>query len=98
MSEARVHHIPESEERRVAWRVEAEMLHARLDAIEEVGRATHDCIIGHIAEERETKAAIDELILLWRGSKLVVSGFKLLIPIFAGLLGAALWAKDHIKW
>lgn len=86
------------EERRVAWRVEAEMLHARLDAIEEVGRATHDCIIGHIAEERETKAAIDDLILLWRGSKLVVSGLKILIPVCAALLGAAMWFKDHVKW
>ena len=98
MSDARVHHMPESEERRVSWRAEAEMLHARLDAIESLSRETHGLMAGHIAEERETKAAIDELILLWRGSKLVVSGFKLLIPIFAGLLGAALWAKDHIKW
>lgn len=98
MPEARAHQIPEADERRVAWRAEAEMLHARLDAIEEVGRATHDCIIGHIAEERETKAAIDELILLWRGSKLVVSGFKIMIPICAALLGAALWMKDHVKW
>ena len=74
------------------------MLHARLDAIESLSRATHDSIIGHIAEERETKAAIDELILLWRGSKLVVSGFKILIPVCAALLGAAMWFKDHVKW
>lgn len=83
---------------RRSWKGEADMLHARLDAIEEVGRATHDCIIDHIAEERETKAAIDELIILWRGSKLVVSGFKIMIPICAALLGAAMWFKDHVKW
>lgn len=83
---------------RRSWKGEADMLHARLDAIEEVGRATHDCIIGHLAEERETKAAIDELIILWRGSKLVVSGFKIMIPICAALLGAAMWFKDHVKW
>lgn len=88
----------QGEERRLAWRAEAEMLHARLDAIEEVARSTHDSIITHIAEDRETKAAIDELILLWRGSKLVVSGFKILIPVAAALLGAALWIKDHVKW
>ncbi|WP_350497464.1 hypothetical protein [Accumulibacter sp.] len=88
----------QGEERRLAWRAEAEMLHARLDAIESLSRATHDSIIGHIAEERETKAAIDELILLWRGSKLVVSGFKILIPVCAALLGAAMWFKDHVKW
>jgi len=92
---------PEQEqpvERRATWRAEADNLHERLDTIEALSRATHDSVIEHIAEERGTKAAIDELILLWRGSKLVVSGFKLLIPIFAGLIGAALWAKDHIKW
>jgi len=38
------------------------------------------------------------LILLWRGSKLVVSGFKIMTPICAALLGAALWLKDHVKW
>lgn len=97
MPEALVHQIPEAEERRVAWRVKAEILHARLDAIEELGEKRNS-IIGHIAEERETKAAIDELILLWRGSKLVVSGFKILIPVAAALLGAALWLKDHVKW
>lgn len=87
----------QGEERRVLWRMEAEMLHARLDAIEALSRDTHSLVSGHIAEERETKAAIDELVLLWRGSKLMVSGFKILIPVAAALLGAALWLKDHIK-
>ena len=88
----------QSVERRQNWRVEAENLHERLDAIEALSRATHDSVVAHIAEERGTKAAIDELILLWRGSKLVVSGFKILIPAAAALLGAALWVKDHVKW
>ena len=85
-------------ERRQTWRVEADNLHERLDTIEALSRATHDSVVAHIAEERGTKAAIDELILLWRGSKLVVSGFKILIPVAAALLGAALWVKDHVKW
>jgi len=88
----------QSVERRQNWRVEADNLHERLDAIEALSRATHDSVVAHIAEERGTKAAIDELILLWRGSKLVVSGFKILIPAAAALLGAALWVKDHVKW
>ena len=88
----------QSVERRQNWRVEADNLHERLDAIEALSRATHDSVVAHIAEERGTKAAIDELILLWRGSKLVVSGFKILIPVAAALLGAALWVKDHVKW
>ena len=78
--------------------MEAEMLHARLDALEALLRDTHGLISGHIAEERETKAAIDELVLLWRGSKLMVSGFKILIPVAAAAIGAVLWIKDHVKW
>jgi hypothetical protein len=85
-------------ERRATWRAEADSLQARLDTIESLSRATHDTLIEHIAGERGTKAAIDELVLLWRGSKLVVSGFKILIPIAAAALGAALWIKDHVKW
>ena len=91
-------------DRRKSWQGEAAVLHGRLDRIEDLARdtqdlarATHDTVVAHVAEERETKAAIDELILLWRGSKLVVSGFKILIPVFAALLGAAIWVKDHFK-
>ena len=54
-------------------------------------------LVAHVAEERETKAAIDELILLWRGSKLVVSGFKILIPVVA-LIGAAIRSGRPFKW
>lgn len=92
------------EERR-SWQGEATILHNRLASIEELAvdtqklaRSTHDSIIAHVAEERETKAAIDELILLWRGSKMMVSAFKILIPVAAALVGAAVWVKDHVKW
>jgi hypothetical protein len=85
-------------ERRLSWRAEAEVLHGRLDTIEAVSRATHDTVVAHVAEERETKAAIEELILLWRGSKMMVSAAKILIPIAAALVGAAVWVKDHVKW
>lgn len=86
------------EERRLSWKAEADGLRERLEAIESVARATHDTVIAHVAEERETKAAIDELILLWRGSKMMVSAFKILIPIAAALVGAAVWVKEHVKW
>lgn len=89
---------------RRSWQGEAAILHGRLESIEELARdtqglarSTHDSIITHIAEERETKAAIDELILLWRGSKMMVSAFKILIPIAVALVAAAAWMKDHMK-
>ena len=74
------------------------MLHGRVDTIEALSRATHDTVVAHVAEEREMKAAIEELILLWRGSKMMVSAAKILIPIAAALVGAALWVNDHVKW
>ena len=86
------------DERRLSWRTEAEVLHGRPDTIESLSRATHDTVVAHVAEERETKAAIEELILLWRGSKMMVSAFKILIPIAATLIGAVIWVKDHVKW
>ena len=55
-------------------------------------------VVAHVAEERETKAAVEELIMLWRGSKMMVSVFKVIIPIAAALVGAAVWVKDNVKW
>lgn len=94
---------------RRSWRGEAAILRHRLDSIEELARdtqglsrLTHDTIVAHVAEERETKAAIDELILLWRGSKMMVSAFKILIPVVATLVSAAWWltgwVREHVKW
>ena len=74
-----------------------EILQRRLDIIEELSRATHDSLIAHVAEERSTRAAIDELVVLWRGSKLIVSAFKIIIPIVAALVGGAMWLKDHVR-
>lgn len=74
-----------------------EILQRRLDIIEELSRATHDSLIAHVAEERSTRAAIDELVVLWRGSKLMVSAFKIIIPIVAALVGGAMWLKDHVR-
>ncbi len=85
-------------EDRRTWKGEASALNARLEAIEALARATHDCVIGHVESEKETREAIGELILLWRGSKMMVSAFKILIPIAAALVGVAVWVKDHFKW
>ena len=89
---------------RRSWQGEADALHRKLESIEEMARntqglaqLTHDTIVSHVAEERQTKAAIDELILLWRSSKLVISGFKFMIPIVAAMFGAVLWIKDYFK-
>lgn len=85
------------EDRRI-WHDEAAALHERLDKIEKLAEETHTYMVAHIESEKETKAALDELILLWRGSKIMVSAAKLVIPVFAAIIGAAVWARDHFKW
>ena len=48
----------------------------------------------HIKTEKEVKPAIDELVALWKGS-------KILIPILASAAAMVwavfAWAKDHVK-
>ena len=48
----------------------------------------------HIAKEEETITALKDLVLVWKGSKLI-------IPALGGLVIAAWafyeWAKDHLK-
>lgn len=85
-------------EDRRTWHDEAAALHERLDKIEKLAEETHTYMVAHIESEKETKAALDELILLWRGSKMVVSAAKLVIPIFAAIIGAAVWAREHFRW
>ncbi len=93
----------DGEDRR-SWRDEATVLHGRLASIESLAketqmlaRATHDSVLTHVAEDREAKAAISELILLWRGSKMMVAALKFSVPVIAALIGAALWARDHFR-
>ncbi len=48
----------------------------------------------HIAREEETISALKDLVLVWKGSKLI-------LPALGGLVIAAWafyeWAKDHLK-
>lgn len=71
-----------------------EHLHRRMDKTDELLRDIHNRLIAHISREEEIKPALDELVSMWRGSKLIV-------PILAGLAAfvAAVWgwAKEHIK-
>lgn len=48
----------------------------------------------HIAQEEMVKPAVDELITIWRGSKLI---FPILGSVIAFLLAAWAWGKEHLK-
>lgn len=69
-------------------------LHRRMDTQDKILLEIRDTITAHIATEATIKPALEELVTLWKGS-------KLLIPMMASA-GAALWAlwmwaKDHVK-
>jgi hypothetical protein len=69
-------------------------LHRRMDNQDKMLLEIRDKINSHVVESDQIRPALEELVTLWKGS-------KILIPILAG--GAAMiwaiivWAKDHIK-
>lgn len=76
-------------------------LHRRMDAQDKILLEVRDMLIAHIAEEKEqvrleapVTKALDELVLLWRASKILVP----LLMICATTLWAFVqWWKDHVK-
>ena len=71
-----------------------ENIHRRLDSQDKLLLEIRDTMTAHIAEEKSVKPALDELISLWKGS-------KILIPMIAGaaaMVWAVIsWSKDHIR-
>lgn len=69
-------------------------LHRRMDSQDKMLLEIRDKINMHVVESDQIRPALDELVTLWRGS-------KILIPILAA--GAAMawaviaWAKEHLK-
>lgn len=49
----------------------------------------------HMAKEEEIKPSLDELISLWKGSRIIIPMFV----VIAGAIGSAIiWFKDHISF
>ena len=74
-----------------------EDIKGRFDNQDTILQEIRDIIVSHIAAEAEWKPAIQELVLLWRGSK-IMSG--LLATLCAGAATIWVffsWARDHIK-
>lgn len=69
-------------------------IHNRLDKQDELLFAIRDQMVAHIAASEDIKPALNELVAIWRGS-------KLLIPILSGLVATVWavisWAKEHLK-
>ena len=69
-------------------------IHRRMDKQDEMLREIRDAMSKHVIESDQIKPALEELVVLWRGS-------KMLLPIIATTVGMIwaiyAWAKDHIK-
>ena len=69
-------------------------LHRRMDSQDKLLLEIDRKITAHMTEADSIKPALDELVVMWRGS-------KLLLPIFATLAamvwGVFTWARDNLK-
>ena len=69
-------------------------LHRRMDSQDTILREIDRKITAHVAESDSIRPALEELVSLWKGS-------KILIPILASMAAAVwavvAWAKEHIK-
>lgn len=65
-------------------------IHRRMDTQDDLLREIRDKVVA----QETMKPALDELVTLWKGSKMLIP----MIASAAGLLWAIwTWAKDHIK-
>ena len=76
-------------------------IHARLDKQDTALAEIKDAMLKHITVEetrdKEIKPALDELLALWKGTKVLSRILLGLGAIGAGLYSIFVWAKDHIK-
>lgn len=74
-----------------------ENLHRRMDTQDALLLEIRDKVVAHIAKESEMKPALDELVSLWKGSKVISRILATLCAFGAAVWALFVWAKDHIK-
>lgn len=69
-------------------------LHRRMDSQDKMLLEIRDHLTKHVAESEQIRPALDELVVLWRGSKIIV-------PALAAFATAAAlsfdWLRAHMK-
>ena len=65
-------------------------IHRRMDLQDDLLREIRDKVIS----QETMKPALDELVTLWKGSKIMI---PLLASAAAMIWAVVAWAKDHIK-
>ena len=74
-----------------------DVVYHRLDQQDAVLLQLHDMIRDHIADNRHIEGQIKELVEMYRGSKFMISAFKVLIPIVAAVAAGVIWMREHLR-
>lgn len=69
-------------------------LHRRLDDQEKLIKELCEIVRESIVIDKEHKAALEQMILLWRGSKIVVPALMIFGPTFLALI---VWFREHVN-
>lgn len=73
--------------------INPELIH-RIDEQDKMLVQIRDMVILHIENEKEQLKAINELVVVWQGSKIIIPALAAILGLFGSLY---IWAKDHIK-
>ena len=72
-------------------------LFQRMDKQDVILKDIQEKLLTHLVVDKEMKPALEELVAMWRGSKLL-SAIILSFATLGGVLwGLIIWAKDHVK-
>lgn len=76
---------------------ELDNMHRRMDTQDELLREIRDKLVGHLAADEQVKPAIEELVAMWKGSKMAFRIISVVAIAMGGLWSLLVWAKDHVK-
>jgi len=69
----------------------------RMDKQDIILQNIQEKLLTHLVVDKEMKPALDELVTLWRGSKLLSAIILSFATVGGVIWGLVVWAKDHIK-
>lgn len=69
-------------------------LHRRMDAQDKMLLEIRDQMTKHLSESEASKQSLDELVTIWKGSKILI---PLMAAICAGAWSLIVWAKEHVR-
>lgn len=72
-------------------------LHRRMDKQDEMLLEIRDTITAHVAESEHIRPHLEELVALWRGSRLLVGIIGGVAVAIGAVWSLVTWAQAHLK-